>query len=138
MTSKNLGAGDILAADDRKIEAVRAPEWGGTVHVCSMSGAERDAWEEEQILRGREGEKGGDKGLDLRDFRARFLVHVICDEKGALLFTSKDAPALGQRSALVLDRLYAVASKLNGVTPQDEAELLGNSEGGRSSASGTA
>ena len=138
MTSKNLGATDILGAADREIRPVRVPEWGGTVHVRSMSGAERDAWEEEQLARSREGEKDGDKDRDLRDFRARFLVRCICDEKGELLFAPKDAEDLSKRNGRALDRLYAVAQILNGLSKQDEAEILGNSAGGRSSASGTA
>ena len=40
-----LSREDIAQADDIVIEAVDVPEWGGTVLVKGMTGAERDRFE---------------------------------------------------------------------------------------------
>ena len=42
---KALTRDEILGADDLKTESVKVPEWGGTVLVRELTGAERDEWE---------------------------------------------------------------------------------------------
>ena len=41
----------ILSADDRKKEAVFVPQWGLSVFVRTLTGAERDDWEVPAFLR---------------------------------------------------------------------------------------
>ena len=61
--SRSLTAEEILSTDDRKVERVACPEWGGHVHVRSLSGEELDAWEVEQFERSRiEKEEGNPCG----------------------------------------------------------------------------
>jgi hypothetical protein len=117
MMTKDL----ILAATDSPTEAVDCPEWGGTVHVRTMSGTERDAFEGSML-----DAKG--KGVsNLSNIRARLLVRVLCDDAGNLLFGHGDADALGKKSAKVLDRLFDVAQRVNGLGAKDVAALQGNS-----------
>ena len=136
--SKALAAEEILALDDRKVAKVACPEWGGHVHVRSLSGEELDAWEVEQFERSRiEKEEGQDKQAMLRNLRARLVSRCACDEAGKSLFSPEQAQALGQKNGKALKRVFDAARKLNGMTPEDEQELLGNSGGAPSGASGS-
>lgn len=109
----------ILGASDIETETVDCPEWGDKVTVKSMTGAERDAFE--QSIR-RDGK------LDLRNARAKLLVSVIVNENGTRIFADKDAPELGKKSAKVLNRLYEAAARLSGLDDESEAAAEGNSE----------
>ena len=136
--SKPLTAEEILGLQDRKVEQVACPEWGGHVHVRSLSGEELDAWEVEQYERSRiEKEEGQDSQAMLRNLRARLVSRCACDEAGEALFTPEQAHALGQKNGRALKRVFDAARKLNGRTPEDEQELLGNSESGPSDGSGS-
>jgi hypothetical protein len=136
--SKPLTGEEILALNDRKVAKVHCPEWGGYVHVRSLSGEELDGWEVEQYERSRvEKEEGQDHQAMLRNLRARLVARCACDENGQALFTPEQAQALGQKNGKVLKRVFDAARKLNGMTPEDEQELLGNSESGPSDDSGS-
>ena len=136
--SKPLTGEEILALDDRKVALVDCPEWGGHVHVRSLSGEELDAWEVEQYERSRiEKEEGQDRQAMLRNLRARLVSRCACDEAGRPLFTPEQAQALGQKNGKALKRVFDAARKLNGMTPEDEQELLGNSASGPSDGSGS-
>jgi hypothetical protein len=116
---EELSVDAILAADDRVIEAVPVPEWGGMVYVKSMTGTERDAFE--QSMR-RNGE------LDLTNARAKLLVRTIVNQGGTQKFSDAQAPALGKKNAAVLSRLYDVAARLSGMSDEAQEEMEGNSE----------
>jgi hypothetical protein len=136
--SKPLTGEEILGIDDRKVVKVPCPEWGGHVHVRSLSGEELDQWEVEQYERSRlEKEEGQDKQAMLRNLRARLVSRCACDESGRPLFSPEQASALGQKNGRALKRVFDAARKLNGMTPEDEQELLGNSGGAPSGASGS-
>lgn len=95
----------ILAADDLPREKVEC--WGDFVYVRTLTAAERDRWE----IRC---EDLKTKGL-LSNVRASLLVLVLCDDTGKLLFTENDALELGKKSGKVLDELFDVARRLNGI-----------------------
>lgn len=76
-----LNKESILAAADMPLEAVPCPEWGGTVHVRTMSGTERDAFEAGMLDAKEKGVSG------LANIRARLVVRVACDEQGNRLTT---------------------------------------------------
>lgn len=136
--SKPLTAEEILGLEDRKVERVACPEWGGHVFVRSLSGEELDAWEVEQYERSRiEKEEGQDSQAMLRNLRARLVSRCASDESGQALFTPEQAHALGKKNGKALKRIFDAARKLNGMTPEDEQELLGNSESAPSGASGS-
>ena len=112
----------ILSAQDLKSEAVEVPEWGGAVYVRCMTGTERDAFEVEvYTIRGKSVE------MNRENFRARLLVRVLVDEKGSRLFSDQDIGSLGAKSARVLDRLFTVAMRVNGLSRKDVDDLTKNS-----------
>ena len=118
MTSLTKDA--ILAAQDLKTENVLVPEWGGEVSVRTMTGTERDEIEAETL------QSAGDIKTRYRNLRARVLVRVLVNEKGERLFGDSDIEALGGKSTAALDRLFAVAQRLNALTEQDVEALLKN------------
>lgn len=117
---KVLTALEILKAEDRKIESVDVPEWGGTVNVREMSGLERDKFD----MTVRDGE---DK-LNLENYRARLVAATACDEHGGLIFTLNQVVALGQKSSVVLSRVFRVAQRLNGMSAEAVKDAKKDSE----------
>jgi hypothetical protein len=95
----------ILAADDLPRETVSVPEWGGEVLVRTMSGTDRDAFEASLL------EKDG----RMENVRARLVALTLCDPQGDRLFDDSEIAALGRKSARALDRVFAVAQRLNGI-----------------------
>ena len=114
----------ILAAQDLQTEDVEVPEWGGAVRVRSFTGRERDAFEA-SMVRG----DGRDRRVDLTNMRARLVGLTVIDESGQRLFTDEEADLLGAKSGAALDRVFAVAQKLNGLSGADVEELSKNSSG---------
>lgn len=113
----------ILSADDRKKEAVFVPQWGLTVFVRTLSGAERDDWEASIVQ-----QKGKATTYDLRNIRARLVCKCIVDESGKRVFSDHEAEVLGEKSAAALDLLFTVAQRLNALTNAD-VEDLGKASG---------
>lgn len=108
----------ILQADDIKIEPVEVPEWGGTVLVKGMTGAERDRFETAMIEN-----PGKSSKVNLRDMRAKLCSLTIVNENGKLLFTPADIKELTKKSALALQRVFEVARDLSGIGDDDVEEL---------------
>ena len=114
----------ILTAIDLQTEDVEVPEWGGAVRVRSFTGRERDAFEA-SMVRG----EGRDRKVDLTNMRARLVGLTVIDETGQRLFTDDEVDLLGAKSGAALDRVFAVAQKLNGLSGADVEELSKNSSG---------
>lgn len=95
----------ILAANDLPTERVTVPEWGGEVLVRTMTGADRDAFEASLI--GKDGR--------MENVRARLVSLTLCDDKGERLFSDAEVAELGKKSAKALDRVFAVAQRINGI-----------------------
>lgn len=111
----------ILAADDLSIEDVPVPEWGGIVRVRGLTGAERDGLEAETVsLQGRT------PHMKMENFRARLVARSMVDDAGKRLFTLRDVEALGQKSAVALQRVFEVAQRLSGLSAGDVEELVKN------------
>ena len=97
----------ILAPAPRAVsDPIDVPEWGGTVRVRVMSGAERDAFELATVP---------PLGT-LRNARARLVVACACDDAGALLFQPGDVEAVGELDGRALDRVFRVARDFNLLT----------------------
>ncbi len=118
-----LSKEQILAAEDLPKKRVNCPEWGegAWVFVRTLSAAERDRFEAGSVELAEES-----PAARLANIRARFCALCICDEAGQPLFTPADAEALGKKSARALDRIFAVAQRLNGMRKQDLEELEKN------------
>lgn len=117
-----LSRDSILEADDRKTESVDVPEWGGEVLVRALSGTERDSYEQSLVqLR-----KGGDAVPKLDNLRAKLVARTVVDEEGNLLFRREDVNALGQKSAVALERVYNKAIELSGMGDSADEDAEGN------------
>lgn len=129
---KELGKADILESDDVRIDKVRVPEWGGYVYVRSLSGVERDRFEESQS----QVDKKGNRTFRVENFRARLCALCICNAKGELLFVPADIHRLALKSAAALSRVFDRATEISGFTKEDIEDLVGNSEDDPSDDSG--
>ena len=108
----------ILAASDRPREKVDVPEWGISVFISTMSGAERDGFESEIVTL-----HGKKTRLNLQNIRAKLVVRTLVDETGQRIFSDADVAELGKKSSSVLSRLYEIAQRLNSLREEDVAEL---------------
>ena len=110
----------ILQADDLKIETVPVPEWGGEVIVRTMTGTDRDIWD--NLLY----KEGIENYLD--NNRARLCACTIIDANENLLFSEDDIIELGKKSSLALNRVFDVAKRLNGLGSEEVEDLAKNLE----------
>lgn len=114
----------ILNADDLDQEEVDVAEWGGTVMVRALTGAERDAYEASMRQ-----QRGKDFVANFANIRAKLVVKcVISPDTGERVFADNDAPALGKKSAAALDRIFEVAARLSRISDEDVEAMAGNSE----------
>lgn len=114
-----LSRDQILGADDVEFADVAVPEWGGTVRVRGLTGAERDEYETE-ITRIR----GSSVEMRLQNARAKLVVRACIDSTGDRLFTDADVAALGKKSAKALNRVWNIARRLSGLSAEDVEELV--------------
>lgn len=130
-TAKILTKQDILSAEDINHELVHIPEWGGSVYVRPLTGAQRDRLENEAHRRS----KG--KGIDIRGLKVQFVIASCVSEDGELLFNRTDLEELNAKSSKGLDAIFQVCQRLSGLSDDDVEELVGNFEAGRSGGSGS-
>jgi hypothetical protein len=109
------------APDDREYDTVECPEWGGEVRLASISGRQRDEYEQSMIE-----QRGNDRKMNLRNARAKLIVLCAVDEAGRRLFTPEDLRALSSKNAKPLDRLFTACQKLVGLSDDDVKELTEN------------
>lgn len=106
----------ILAANDRQVEEVAVPEWGGSVLVAVMGGSEFDAFEDALVER----EHGK------REYRALLASLTIVDDSMQLVFSRDEVEKLATKSQLALNRVAKVAARLNGIGAQHEEDAVKN------------
>lgn len=111
----------ILTAKDIETKDVDVPEWGGTVRIRGLNGAERDEFEQSMVER-----RGKRYEANLRNARARLVSLSVVDDSGSRVFTDADVKALGNKSAAALNRVYEAARDLSGLTEADVDELAEN------------
>lgn len=122
-----LSKAAILGAVDLETEDVEVPEWGGSVRVAVMSGLARDKFIGLQ----------GDGGVPYSVFTARVLVSTLVDEAGAPLFDEADIESLRGKNQAAMDRVLAVALRLNGMAAGAVEKAEKNSEAAQSGDSGS-
>lgn len=105
-------------------ERVEVPEWGLSVWVWELNGADLDAYRQSMYRQ----TKGTKVSLDLRNNTARLLTYALRDEDGQRVLDDHDGVhrLLGMGSA-GLERLAAVARRLSGMDDSDE-DAEGNSD----------
>src|SRR5207244_706912 len=78
----------VLAATDRAYEYVEVPEWGLTLRVASLTGTQRDKYQNSQVVYGKNA-----KGMPTIEAYnpinapARLVALSIVDEDGELVFS---------------------------------------------------
>lgn len=129
---KFLSREEILKALDRNYMVINCPEWGGKVRVQSLSGAERDVFEESILGQKKE---DGTRDVITKNIRAKLVAMTAVDKDGKLIFSPDDVNILGDKNAAPIDRLFSAAQKLSGIGKNDLEELTKNSGAGQGAGS---
>jgi len=116
-------AEQLFAIDDHQYEWVDVPEWKMRVRVRGMTGSERDAWEGSMADARKPGALAANWSVNQR---AKMVARCVVNEHGERIFNSGMVARLGEMSAVGLDRVFDVARRLSGLTPEDLDELRGN------------
>jgi hypothetical protein len=98
----------ILGLDDLPREEVNIPEWGGSVYVRALTGAERDQLER----------------MISKDSVSRAAIAALCvvDAKGERLFSAKDVDKLATKHGSALERIVSAALRFNTISADGLAE----------------
>ena len=110
---KVLSKDAILGADDKRLETVDVPEWGGIIHVRSLTGKQRD---EVEVLMSKR-KKG--EVIDVTGFMVKLIRMSACDADGKPLFHEKDEDALNQKSCSALQKVFDKALTVSGLKEDD-------------------
>ena len=115
---KKLSKDDIFKADDLPTKDMDIPEWGGTLTIRTLTGAERDEWESAFVNQ--------DK-IDIRGLKSRLVQLTTMNGDGQQMFTKADLQKINSKSASVIDRIFQVSQRLSGLTKEAAEELVENS-----------
>lgn len=131
-----LNFDDIIASQDKEYQDVEVPEWGGTVRIATMSGEDRDRWELSMMQADDSSERGFKLNFDAYS-RVRLVAMCLVDDNFNRIFVTKEQiEKLSQKSGKVMDLLYDVAQRVNGITDSDIDDLEKNSESAQNGDSG--
>ena len=125
-----LNKEQIKTVSDLETQDIEVPEWGGTVRLKSLTGAERDRFEA-SVVQG----QGRNTTVNMQNLRAKLVAQSAIGEDGSPLFTEEDVKWLGEKSAKALNRLFNAAQSLSGLSESDVKELAGNFNAARSESS---
>ena len=118
---KKLSKDDIFKADDLPTKDMDIPEWGGMLTVRTLTGTERDEFENAFVNQ--------DK-INIRGLKARLIQLTVVNGDGQPMFTKADLQKLNSKSASVIDRIFEVSQHLSGLTKEDAEEMVENSDAG--------
>lgn len=130
-----LTRGQILQAEDLERREVPVPEWGGTLLVRALTGAERGRIEADSLRQNGRGVTFSPQSIET--LRAKVVAMAAIDEDGTSLFTLRDVEALAGKSGAVLERLFDVVAEMSGISAGAIEELTANFEPGPSDDSGS-
>lgn len=102
----------ILGADDLPRKEIEVPEWGGSIYVRALSGAERVVFERVVF---------SDAATD-ESVMAQLVALCAVDEKGERLFSEADVEALNQKNAKALSRVANAAILFNALSAEGVEE----------------
>jgi len=124
--TKQLSLADILNISDTVEEKVPVPEWGegAFIIIRSMTAEARDSYEMSLF-----NNKSGEIERDFQNGRAKLVAACAIGPDGSRMFkTDQHVKMLGNKSCTVVDRLFEVCKKLNGIGHEEIEELTGKSE----------
>jgi hypothetical protein len=121
-----LSKASILTADDLRTRIVPVPEWGGEVTIRTMTGADRDAFENSLLVV----DAKGNRRTDLTNMRAKLVALTVVDDAGNPMFTLAELDRLAAKSASALNRIFEAAQALNEMGANGVQVALKNSNPG--------
>lgn len=123
-TNGRLTRDAILGAADITYEEVACPEWGGTVRVRALSGAQRAQWQQATLVTGANGRT---PSVNFQQTTVRLVLLGVVDDDGRPLFTNADLTALLQKNSAPLERIGDVVMRLSGIGDDEREAISGNS-----------
>lgn len=108
----------ILNTNDTPFQSLHVEEWGGSVNVRGLTGAEWDQCELEKEAVRRKPSAG--------HYAAHICVRGIVDDQGKNCFTVGDVQALMKRHVTVLQRIALKIIELSGATASAQVEIEKN------------
>jgi len=106
----------ILAPNTLPREPIEMPEWGCTVWVYALTGAQRDSIEA-HVMANRN---------DPSHLRAKLVVYSARTEDGERLFTDEDIPAIEEQAGSALERIFQCSQRLSCLESSGIEELKKN------------
>ena len=116
-----LSKGEILKQNKLPTEEVAVPEWGGSVMVRGLTARQVDAWRMAFLGDGGKVDPGR-----MGNMRADLVSRSVVDKDGQLLFGPTDVAALGDLSSSAIDRVFAGAQRLSGISEEEQAAMVEN------------
>lgn len=109
---------EILTKDDRPVERVDCPEWGGHVCIRPITGDTYDRLT---------GVYGG--ATEIEGMRAAVVAECICNEDGSEQETEpEDVTLLGQKHGGALNRVYERCMEISGMVEEAIGDAVKNSD----------
>lgn len=106
----------IREIQDIQIVEVPVPEWGETLRVRGLTGAERDQFEGALMKVSSNGGRTASMQISTGNVRALLVSLSVIDENGQRIFSDADVDWLGKKSATALDRIASKAMELSGLS----------------------
>lgn len=123
MTAEILNSRDaLLTASKRRLHCFDIPEFEGSVHLRSLSAADRLALRSKWAEAGAKGDSGS------FEFQCALVSKCLVDSEGNRIFGDDDAEAIGALDARVLDSLALEAVRISGLSQQAVDTAAKNSE----------
>lgn len=113
----------ILGAKDITREPVTVPEWGVTVYVQELTGADADLLSQKYT----EAKQSSQIGAN-QTFTDNLLLLTLVDGEGQRIFGDEDLAAMKGKSAEVLKALVKVAMRVNRFDKDTQDAAVGNSD----------
>lgn len=134
MTTNNnvLTKDAIIQSVDYVVEEVEVAKWGGTVRLRSLTGKGRDEFEAAVT---KSSTTPGQ--VDIRGLKALLLTMTIVDENDVLVFTKEDVDVINEKASDVIEILWEVVQKMNGIGEEGLQEAEKNSPSEQSDSSGS-
>lgn len=112
----------ILNASDRIAGHLDVPEWGGRVHVATLTVSQRAKFLE---ALGKVGGDGVERALKYYDTQISLIASGVVGADSVPLFTDADVAQLANKSPAIVGRVYDEIIRLNGfslVATEDQAK----------------
>ena len=104
----------------------RSLSGAASVRVRTLTGAERDAFEQSLLETPKNGARNRTTTVNMANARAKLCALSVVDSSGERVFTDADVESLGQKSGAALDRVFSVAQRLSGISDDDVDKMVGD------------